>query len=184
MKIPVDAAQAGQIIPCACGRSLTAPSLMAMAKLEPVESPPRAAPGGVAWGLPQRLTVVGIVMLALAALTYYWTVWRTAAPVDPNSLQTFEEFKRFASAHPVSEVSGTASVFHEYARSLPVNRAYSELLNVKRRGLDHGLTREGEAYARSIAMYRLWCGILAGAGAVGLGLIVCGLLARFGSPQS
>jgi hypothetical protein len=125
-----------------------------------------------------------MVVLGLTAATFVWTVWTTAPPIDPNSLQTLEEFKRFASTHPVSEVSGTPSVFHEYARSRPIDQAFLELLKVKQRGLDRGLTREDEMYTRSIAMYRLWCGILAGVGAVGIGLIACGILARLGSPRS
>ena len=183
-KVPVDAAQAGQVIPCACGQSLTVPSLLAVKKLEPAESPPAADSARAAWGLSQRLTVMGIVVVALTALASYGTVGRTPAPVDPNSLQTFNEFKRFASTHRVSEVSGTANVFHEYAHSLPINKAYSELLSVKHHGLDRGLTREDEMFTRSMALYRMWCAILAGMGVVGVGLIACGILARFATPQS
>ena len=128
--------------------------------------------------------MIGLVVLGLAAATFLWTLWTTAPPVDPNSLQTLDAVHSYVRSHPVTEVIGTPNAIHEYARSIRVDQAFIELLMVRQRGLDRGLSLEDERYSRAIAMYRLWCGILVGMGVVGIGLIACGILAHFGSSRS
>ena len=188
-KVPIDRVHAGQTIQCACGRSLTVPSLLAMSGLEPAESEEEPPPAGIVWGIPQRLTVVGMVVLGLAAAGFLWTLLALPPPVDPSSLQTLDAVQSFAqwrklTGHPLTEVIGTPNAIHEMARSIPIDRAFVEVLKVKQRGLDRGLTREDDNYRRAIAIYRLWCGILAGVGAVGIGLIAGGVLACLRSSRA
>ena len=133
------------------------------------------------WGLPQRLAVVGMIVLGLAVVGFFWTLWAMPPPVDPNSLQTLNAVQNFAfwrrvTGRPLTEVIGTPTAIHELARSLPIDRAFVEVLKAKQRGLRRGLTREDEDYNRAIALYRLWCGILAGVGILGIGLIAGGVL--------
>ncbi len=54
-----------------------------------------ATAGGIVWGLPQRLAVIGLVVLGLAAATFLWTLWTTVPPVDPNSLQTLDAVRSY-----------------------------------------------------------------------------------------
>ncbi len=67
-KIAVEPRQAGQTVHCACGKSLTVPTMLEMAKLERAEAAEDRAQGKnpPAWGVPQILIVLGIVGLLVA----------------------------------------------------------------------------------------------------------------------
>ena len=65
---PVEPRQAGETVRCVCGRACTVPTMREVRALRPTVDAP-ATPGRArpAWGNPQRLLVVGIVVLLLAA---------------------------------------------------------------------------------------------------------------------
>ena len=66
-KIPVEPRQAGQAVQCACGNSVTVPTLLEMAKLERAEAiaVPEAQRHPPLWGISQRLVVLGAVIILL-----------------------------------------------------------------------------------------------------------------------
>ncbi len=74
-KTPVEAFQAGQRVACPCGATLDVPTLLELGRLDRAEpSEPLVLAG--AWGLWQRLLIVGLLIVAAAALlallTYAW----------------------------------------------------------------------------------------------------------------
>lgn len=67
--IVIERRQAGQTLRCACGASLSAPTLLAMSELEPAPQESVEKPASSGWGWRQRLRLLGIllVLTALAA---------------------------------------------------------------------------------------------------------------------
>lgn len=86
LELAVEPAQAGQLLPCACGRSVQTPRLLDLRKLPlaPQELPPQPSS---TWGVRQRLISLGslILILALAWLGVLLLVW-PAKPQTPETI--------------------------------------------------------------------------------------------------
>jgi len=89
-KIPVEAAQAGQIVQCPCGRNLEVPTMLRLRFLEAVQDEVDYG-AGEGWEFRQGLTLVGaVVALAAVAGAVYFHVNR---PKPPAAIVVEEAFR-------------------------------------------------------------------------------------------
>ena len=86
-KIPIERAQAGQIVRCACGAELDVPTMQAIGRLEQAAATAGSAePAASRWGLWQGLVLLGITITlpALGWAVYLGITW--PKPLDINAL--------------------------------------------------------------------------------------------------
>ena len=154
----VEPRQAGETIPCSCGRSLQVPTMLDITALEPVPPESVPEPSRSTWGLKHQLRLVGIV-LVLAALAIGMWRW-LQPPVSAFDALDPEEIQRTCQKLSPSQTWD----YWEYMKQ----------------GLDR---RTDEQYARDVAVHQFWqivvlVAALLGAAAALLGmvLIVAGML--------
>jgi len=153
-KLRVAAAQAGGQVSCACGQSLTVPTLRGLRALEPaaVEANSKAAPGwsithGVFFSSGLVLIVVGIALIAF-------------------NLNRYRQFAGFTVDHTDTVVAAhTAEIDRLSAVQL-----FDEWSNVLSQGLGEKSTPPWEAAKQFVAANLFW--MKAGGGAVTLGLLM------------
>lgn len=80
-RVRVSRSQAGQMVPCPCGRTLLVPTLIELRSLESVESENESIPAKKPWGSRQRVLFVGLVVIAISTgfLAYFYY----ARPLPP-----------------------------------------------------------------------------------------------------
>jgi len=90
--IPVETAQAGQIVRCACGKDIEVPTLLRLRSLDTADEEPKTAARG-SWGIHQGLTIVGaaIMLVAAASLVFFYL----HRPVPPEDVFTEEIVQRY-----------------------------------------------------------------------------------------
>ncbi len=162
-KIVVEPRQAGQTVHCACGKSLTVPTMLEMAKLERAEAVEDRAQGKNPpdWGVPQILIVLGIVGLlvagAFAAIAVHLRPPPRICDLNPETVQ--REIQREVERWPAVKV-------------------VLEYWNMKKQGLGRGILAAEDIYNRNLAIYHLWWGIAAAVGLLGVGLLWAGVTRR------
>jgi len=157
-KIHVEPRQAGETVKCACGQDAAVPSLLQMAKLEQAEVQQIAA--APTWGLSQRLLVVGIVVLVVAAFMGLYAI--LTAPVSPTAAITPE-------------------VVHRQVERFSAARSLWEFWQMEKDGLDRGIRKADDAYKQALAIHHLWLGVTAIVAGLGIALILVGVKTRQGS---
>jgi hypothetical protein len=164
-KTEIDSSQAGLSVRCACGAELVVPTMRGLAALERVEAAPRDLPlqSEAAWGARQGLRFLGstiVVVAALAALGIWWA----RMPQAPTLLEGYQEQNRGF-----------------------VDQQDLEALMLIWRDLRGGIEHPGaeaylDKYDSAVAEVLGWEMVIAAFGAVGLVLLVTGLLLRPGTP--
>ena len=148
-QIVVEPRQAGQIIPCACGTSLQAPTLLDMTALEPAPMVLASPPPPATWGLKNRLRLLGAVLLlgaiGGAAWLYFGRPVSRFDVIDPEQLR-------------------------ETAKGLSPLQTWNYWEKMKE-GLDR---RTDQAYAAALLRFHMWQAVVAAVALLGVGLIVVG----------
>ena len=162
-KIAVEPRQAGQTVRCDCGKSLTVPTMLEMAKLERAEAAEDRAQGKnpLDWGVPQILIVLGIVALLVAGAFAAIAVHLRPPP-------------RIGDLNPETVQRGIRREVDRW----PAFKVVLEYWNMKKQGLGRGLLAAEDIYNRDLAIYRLWWGIAVAVGLSGVGLLWAGVARR------
>jgi hypothetical protein len=123
-EIPVEATHAGQQIRCQCGVELEVPTLLNLTRLKPAE-PPAAAPRRrrSAWGLRQRVMLVGLAIMAVGALAAGWELLQRPAWFEVSSCR------------PRDAVVYWSSLKQGVDRRMPWEFLYAERINENNRWL-------------------------------------------------
>ena len=124
-EIPVEPTQAGQQVRCQCGLEQEVPTLLRLSRLKLAEPPAAASPSRArsAWGLRQRVLLVGLAIMALGSL---WVGWELLD--RPRRLEVSLYPPRFVVMYWISLKQGVD-------RRLPVEIAYTENLTENNRWL-------------------------------------------------
>jgi hypothetical protein len=173
-KIPVDTAQAGQVVSCDCGRRIEVPTLLRLRLLETVdEERQSAAPRR--WGVPQGLTIVGAaVMLAAAAGLLVCYLYR---PPAPEAVFTQQNVDRGIGNLTLLQAEGVwQQLSFGLAYSRPIDPTYRRAL--KTYWVSKYAT-VGEAYRGALKQYRIRMGIGLVVLLVGAALTATGLVMTF-----
>jgi hypothetical protein len=142
-KIPIEPTQAGQRIPCACGATLEAPTLLAMTSLERVQPKETAVVRVSRWGGRQQMIVSGslVFLLSLVWIAYLARTWPRRPEVDPQRMQ-----QQYQAMQPVE-------TWDRWQR------------------LRSGLPDRDEEYFSNLSTARRWLAVALVVAAVGAGII-------------
>ena len=149
-KIPVETRQAGETVACACGRSVPVPSMMEISRLEPA---PLETAAVAAWGVSQRLRLLGVVVLLIAVAGAVLLIRHR--PISPDETRTPAAARRW--------VEGMSAA-----------RTMVEWYQLKATGLERGITKEEEVYQGQLSQYRVWWCVVVALGLGGAGLVASG----------
>ena len=147
--------QAGQAVRCACGNSVTVPTLLEMAKLERAEAiaVPEAQRHPPLWGISQRLVVLGAVIILLGVLMAVLAVRTRPEPPPPDFTP-------------------------ELVQRWPAIVCLGEFQHLRREGLERGIVAADDARNQKLFAYHAcWWGAMV-LGLVGSGLIAAGVAYR------
>ncbi len=150
-KTPVEPRQAGETIPCDCGKTLEVPTMLAMGQLEPASPEAGWDTSPATWGANQIMALLGGTLLfgaILLATTMFLTRPRERTP---------EMLREAARADtPVQSLE----MWH-YLRS---------------NGLDPNMPAQGPAYERKAFHFRVGIGVAAALALAGCVLITIALV--------
>ena len=148
----VEPRQAGETIPCGCGKSLQVPTLLDMTALEP--APPESVPGlsRSTWGLRHQLQLLGIVLVLATIAGGVWLYFER--PIS-----------RFHMLNPKQ--------LRQSAEELSPLQTW-EYWEMMKQGLDRRIDEEYADDVRRFHLWRLFFGALA---LLGIVLIVAGTVA-------
>jgi len=138
--VVVEPRQAGQTLSCPCGASLTAPTLLGLAALDPAPDEPVVSAS--AWGFKQRLQLIGGVLLLAAAVGGAWLYGHR--PISPTI---------------------DARYIQATAKKFTPSQAWTIWKDMEQQGLDR---RIDQRFADAVIRFRIWmvvvgCIALAGA---------------------
>jgi hypothetical protein len=177
-KIPVETAQAGQMVSCECGRQLEVPTLLKLRRLETAAEPSVSA-AQRRWGGGQSLTVLGlaIVLTAVLGLATCW-LYRPPAPEAIFSSQSIE--RGVENFTLLQAEMAWQDLNLGLADSRPVGPAYRRALQAY---WVSKYATVGEAYHGALKQYHIRLGIglavlLLGAGLTAAGLVTTRVKAR------
>jgi len=148
-QIVVEPRQAGQMIPCACGASLQAPTLLDMTALEPAPMVLASPSPPATWGLKNRLRLLGAVLLLMAVGGAAWLYF--TRPVSRFDVIAPEQLR-------------------ETAKGLSPLQTWTYWEQMKQ-GLDR---RVDQKYLDRLDEWHLTIGAVAVLGIVGVALIIVG----------
>jgi hypothetical protein len=155
-KIAVEPRQAGQAVRCACGKSVTAPTLLQLTHLERAEA---VVASGVeaeppTWGMPQRLLLVGAFVLLAVLIGAVFVVRSRPEPLFTSS---------------------TSELVHREVEQWPASWVLGQFWQIQEKGIDWGARSTRERYDQALARYHLWLGASLVFGLLGVGLLVGGI---------
>lgn len=158
-KNEIDANQAGLTVRCSCGTELSVPAMRGLADLERVErtAAPAASQTASAWGRRHGVVFLGGVILTLAALLalFFWS----RIPPRPALLPDYEAINR------------------QYNDQLSLDDSFALWHELLQKGItDPGLEAQLDIIDRITENIMQWEMVCGGFAAVGLLLIVVGLL--------
>lgn len=149
--VVIEPRQAGQSLVCACGKTLSIPTVLQIRNLELAQEP--SQPAAKRWGGRQQLILVGTVVVLAAMVLAGWYLWqRPIAPadiVDP-------------------------AVIRKNIQNVPLWDAWTTWQKYKE-GID---TRRYASYDWAVAQFWIWLSISAALAAVGGSLIAAGMLSK------
>ena len=161
-KTEVDSSQAGLSVRCQCGTELAVPTMRGLASLERVETAPRAAapPLAAAWGPRQGMIFFGSTVLVVAALAAFFFWWQMPNP--PMLNENYQEFNRaFIDQRSPEELF---DIWHDLQTGIAQPMWETQL----------------DAYDRTIGEQMQREMVAGGLAAVGLIIVVIGLMIRPG----
>jgi hypothetical protein len=167
--IPVEAAQAGQIVRCSCGKEIEVPTLLKLRSLETISEEPRTAVRE-GWGMSQGLTIIGAaIMLAAAASLVFFYVYR---PVPPEAVFTEELVERdFRNLTLLNSEAIWGQLRLGLNNARPIDPTYRQAL--KTYWVSKYAT-VGEAYQGAVMQYRIRLGVAIVVFVLAVGAIILG----------
>jgi hypothetical protein len=160
-KAEVDASQAGLSVRCACGAQLAVPTMRGLSGLERIEAAPRALPSqpATAWGARQGLIFLGSIILGVAVLAAAG-IWWFAMPT-PISLKVNyqQEIRAEIDQHSPEDLMH----LWQHLRGGVEEPAHETMIT---------------NYEAMVSHVLAWEGVIGGFGAIGLVLLIIGILQR------
>ncbi|HVA46066.1 MAG TPA: hypothetical protein VNH11_06800 [Pirellulales bacterium] len=157
-KTTVDAGQAGLNVRCQCGAELAVPTMRGLSSLERIEAAPTVERGepAVTWGPRQGLMFLGGTILAAASLAALWFWW--SIPAAPSLRDDYQEQTRQAIGQlPPEKI---VDLWHEFRTGIEQPQWEMAL----------------DRYDAIVRDRMQWEMLVGGVAAVGLLLVVIGLL--------
>lgn len=150
-KAPIEPRQAGEVIPCPCGASLTVPTMLEMATLERVERESDTRAERHPWGVTQQLILLGslITLLTGAGAIYLFFTQPTLQKRDVSP-----------------------SELRRQVQTLTPGNCWHLYRILRMEGPERAPTPKDVAHAKLLLQHRIYVGILTLFACVGIGLIV------------
>jgi hypothetical protein len=146
----VETRQAGETIVCVCGSPLQIPTLLEITALESARDEAALPPLTTAWGMHNRLVLLGSIVAGLAVIALI-------------GLNVERPVSRFSGIDPYQ--------IWLSARAMPPVQAWDVWQDMKK-GLDR---RTDERYAAAMVRFHIWEGVVAGVAVIGVALIAAGM---------
>ncbi|HYW79879.1 MAG TPA: hypothetical protein VE890_09900 [Thermoguttaceae bacterium] len=156
-KLRVEPRQAGEVIACGCGASLTVPTMREMADLEQAEPKSDTREKWKPWGVHQRLILLGVVLVLLSGPPAIY-LWGTL-PIIPK-----RDFDPVAIRRQVDSLS-------------PVH-SWHLFRNLRQQGPTLEPLPQTAVQAEKLLRHRIYAGVLTLFACAGIGLIVVALTRR------
>ncbi len=148
--------QAGQEVRCACGKSLSVPTMLEMAKLQRSEAPPDPHGRSTAWGWRQSVVLLGVAVAVLTVII--------GIHVGPS--------------RPTPPRQAPVDTVREFNQNLTPMWAWRQWRYFRASGLNRQEPVSTEQYAEDSLRWWLQVGAVVAIGLVGLCLIIVPLLVK------
>jgi hypothetical protein len=164
-ELPVNRRQAGETVHCQCGALLEVPTLRRLTSLPRADEPAPAAPPSGDWGWRHRLWLLGTVVCVLAVVPMIILLVRF--PTPPRKI-----------IPPAEHVRQEAQSFSATQAWLVWRQLENSKIDVVRVTDQMHFPEAEHAYGQIAFKYQLGIAVLALFCALGLGMIVTGLLQK------